>query len=52
MDKKARKRYTTVSIDAQIMDWLEGEIREKRFSSISHAVEYSLYLLMKKEKKV
>jgi len=37
-----RKIHTTVTIDKELMDWIQNQIRRKRFRSISHAVEYCL----------
>jgi len=48
---KRKKKHTTVSIDADIIKWIEEQIEKKRFSSVSHAVEYCLYQVMEKEKK-
>jgi Arc/MetJ-type ribon-helix-helix transcriptional regulator len=40
----------TVTLPKDVIDWLEYEIEERRFSNISHGIEYALYQLMKKEK--
>jgi Arc/MetJ-type ribon-helix-helix transcriptional regulator len=40
----------TVTLPKDVIDWLEREIEERRFSNISHGIEYALYQLMKKEK--
>ena len=41
---KARR---TITLDRKILEWAEKEIEEKRFASLSHAVEYALTKLMK-----
>lgn len=33
------------------INWLEKQIEERRFSNISHGIEYAIYQLMKKETK-
>lgn len=40
----------TVTLPKDVVDWLEREIEERRFSNISHGIEYAVYQLMKKEK--
>ena len=40
----------TITLPKDIIDWLEQEIKERRFSSISHGIEFAIYQLMKKEK--
>jgi len=39
-----------VSIDENILKWIEKQIEEKRFASISHAIEYALFKLIKEER--
>ncbi|MCP8313336.1 MAG: hypothetical protein H3Z53_03035 [archaeon] len=39
----------SISIDPQLVDWVDKQIEFKRFSSRSHAIEYALQQL--KEKK-
>jgi Arc/MetJ-type ribon-helix-helix transcriptional regulator len=39
----------TVTIDANLLAWVERQINDKRFASISHAIEYALYKTMKEE---
>jgi len=40
----------TVTLPEDVIKWLEREIEERRFSNISHGIEYAFYQLMKKEK--
>ena len=44
---KARR---TITLDREILKWIEGQIEEKRFASLSHAIEYALNKLIKEEK--
>jgi len=44
------KRKTSVSLDEEILKWIEQKIKEKRFASVSHAVEYAFEQLKKQEK--
>jgi Arc/MetJ-type ribon-helix-helix transcriptional regulator len=46
-----KKKQTTVTLDAEVMDFLHEQIKVKRFSSISHGVNYAVYKLMKEESK-
>lgn len=39
----------SVSIDADLCRWLDSEIRDKRFASRSHGIEYALTKLRKSE---
>jgi Arc/MetJ-type ribon-helix-helix transcriptional regulator len=47
----AKKKQTTVTLDAEVMDFLQSQIKVKRFSSISNGVNYAVYHLMKEESK-
>ena len=47
----AKKKQTTVTLDAEVMDFLQAQIKIKRFSSISHGANYAVYKLMKEESK-
>jgi len=44
----ARKK-TSVTLDESTLKWIQTKIREKRFRSVSHAVEYALERLRRKE---
>ena len=44
---KARR---TITLDRKILEWTEEQIKEKRFASLSHAVEFALNKLIKEEK--
>ncbi len=44
-----KKRKVTITVDEEIIRWIEKEIARKRFASISHAVEYAVTRLMEKE---
>ena len=41
----------TITLSKDIVDWLEKEIEERRFSSLSHGIEYAVYQLMKEKMK-
>lgn len=41
----------TVTLPEDVIKWLEREIEERRFSNISHGIEFALYQLMKTEKR-
>lgn len=42
----------SVTLSKEILEWINEQIREKRFSNVSHALEYAIYQLMKKEKPI
>lgn len=46
-----KKKQTTVTLDAEVMGFLQDQIKVKRFSSISHGVNYAVFILMKEESK-
>jgi Arc/MetJ-type ribon-helix-helix transcriptional regulator len=37
----------TITIDEELLDWIEQKIKDKEFASLSHAVEKALYELKK-----
>ena len=41
----------SVTISKELMDWIQQEIKRKRFKDVSHAIEYALYCLMEESKK-
>ena len=43
---KVRKNVT---LDPDLVDWVEKQIENKRFASVSHAIEYALNELRKRE---
>jgi len=47
--KGGKKTKITVSLDKELLKWVDERIREKKFGSRSHAVEYALYRLMRSE---
>jgi Arc/MetJ-type ribon-helix-helix transcriptional regulator len=43
------RRKTSVSLDEDTLKWISEKIKEKKFRSVSHAVEYALEKLRKEE---
>jgi Arc/MetJ-type ribon-helix-helix transcriptional regulator len=41
----------SVTISKELMEWIQEEIKRKRFKDVSHAIEYSLYKVMEESKK-
>lgn len=41
------KEKFSVSIDENLLKWLDGEIKTKRFASRSHGIEFALMQLKK-----
>ena len=48
MAKKSKKRRVTLSIDSQLMEWLESQVASKRFGHLSHGIEVALINLKKR----
>lgn len=40
----------TVTLPKDVVDWLKEQIKERKFSNLSHGLEYAVYQLMKEEK--
>jgi len=36
---------TSVAIDPDLLEWIDGMIEKKRFATRTHAIEYALQLL-------
>lgn len=43
------KKKTSISLDVNLLKWVKGEIKAKRFVSITHAVEFALEHLKKEQ---
>lgn len=39
----------SVTLSREILEWINKQIKEKRFNNVSHALEYAIYHLMKEE---
>jgi Arc/MetJ-type ribon-helix-helix transcriptional regulator len=44
------KKKISVSIDESLLDWIHTQIENKRFASLSHAVNYALNDLKTQDK--
>lgn len=45
------KKRLQVTVREDIVDWIDQQVETLRFASRSHAIEYALVQLMKKNKK-
>lgn len=45
------KLRRSVTISKDLMEWVNEEIKRKRFKDVSHAIEYALYHLKEEEAK-
>ena len=45
------KIKTSLSIDRELIRWMDGQISEKRFATRTHAVEFALQNLINEERK-
>jgi Arc/MetJ-type ribon-helix-helix transcriptional regulator len=43
------KKKTSVTLNEETLQWIEEKITEKKFASVSHAVEYAIEQLRKQE---
>ena len=42
-------RARSVILSKEILEWINEQIEKKHFSNVSHALEYAIYQLMKRE---
>jgi len=42
-------KNTSVTISEELLEWLETQVKEGRFASVSHGIRVALDKLMKKE---
>ena len=45
------KERITVTLDKELLNWIDSNIKEKIFANRSHALEYLIAIKMKNEKK-
>lgn len=45
------KQKVTVTIDKELLDWADEQVKSYRFRNRSHALEYALAKLMESERK-
>lgn len=46
---KAMRIKKTVTLPKDVVEWLEAQIKERRFSNVSHGIEFCVYQLIQKE---
>lgn len=46
------KVKTAVTLEKELIEWIDGKIKEGIFSSRSHAIRYALIQLKKREKEI
>lgn len=39
----------SVSLDKELLDWVNEQIKQKRFSDVSHSLNYALYHLKQED---
>ena len=44
------KTRVTVTVDPEIVAWIESRVKTKRFASVSHGFEYAIHHLIEEEK--
>ncbi len=45
------KLKTSVAIDKDLLDWVDKQIKAKRFATRTHAIEFALQKLKEEEKR-
>jgi Arc/MetJ-type ribon-helix-helix transcriptional regulator len=45
------KKKTSIAIDTELFQWVQEQIKLKKFASLSHAVEFCLYNIREQESK-
>lgn len=44
------KKQITITIDPELVEWIEKKVTEKTFANVSHGVEYAIQQQINKEK--
>ncbi len=44
------RKKRTVTLPEDVLGWIEKQMKIRRFSSVSHALEFCVYQVMQKEK--
>ena len=44
-----KKIKTSVALDTELLEWIDSQIKQRRFASRTHAVEYALEQLKKQK---
>ena len=50
MSDKEKPRIA-ITIDPELLDWIDGKIKSKKFANRSHAIEYCVHDAMENEMK-
>jgi len=45
------RKKRTVTLPDDVLEWIDKQIKVRRFSSLSHALEYCVYQQIQREKK-
>lgn len=45
------KKLVTITLSKEVLDWIDEQIKTRRFASRSHAIDYVIARFMKEEKK-
>lgn len=43
------KKTKTITLNGSLLEWIQEQIKKKRFASVSHAIEYALTKLRESE---
>lgn len=43
-----KKTKTSIALDEELLEWIDSEIKTKRFANRTHAIEYALEQIRKK----
>ncbi|MCJ7768661.1 ribbon-helix-helix domain-containing protein [Candidatus Bathyarchaeota archaeon] len=51
MPKKDGKVKTSIALDEDLLEWLDGQVKTRRFANRTHAIEYAVEQLRQSEKR-
>ena len=49
LDALKQKKKTSISLEEDTLNWIKKKIKEKKFASVTHAIEYALETIRKQE---
>jgi len=43
------KTHTSITLDSELLEWIDKEVKKKRFATRTHAIEYAIQRLIEEE---
>jgi Arc/MetJ-type ribon-helix-helix transcriptional regulator len=47
--KHKNKIHTSITLDRELLEWIDEEVKRKRFATRTHAIEYGIQKLKEEE---